>query len=425
MEAADEAARVAALGRRRLSTVSWIIYDLANTIFSLNIVSLYFSLWVVNVMGGKDVLYGNANSLSMALVLVTAPLAGALSDQLPRRVPLLIASTLICITLTLFLGSTGLMASLVIFVAATYFYEVGLIFYDSLLPEVSDEHNRGRIGGIGIGVGYLGSVVGLGTGLVVLHLSANDYPLVFKCTAVLFLLFALPAFVFIRERPRRVTRRGLFVFREAFAELHVTLQRARSYPDIGRFLVGRVFYADAANTLIVFMGIFVTNELGFSATQAQVVLLIGILTAVVGGIAWGFVVDRIGPKRALDYILGLWMIVLTLAAAIPLLHWPSQLFWLVAAVAGMTLGGTWAADRPYMLRLAPPRYIGQFYGLYSMVGRFSSVIGPLLWGIIVNRLGWGRPIAVLSLVVMIVISFAILRGVSDRRREWSVADLPQ
>ncbi len=409
----------------RLSVAGWVLYDLANTIFSINVISLYFSLWVVNVMGGTDQQYGNASGLAMALILVTAPVIGALSDQSPRRLPFLMVTTLLCVGFTMFLGLGGLAASLAIFVVAVYFHEAGIIFYDSLLAEVSTEENRGRVGGLGIGIGYVGSLIGIGTGLLVLHLRPGDYGLLFRITAVLFLLFSVPAFVFVRERRRLVPRFGLGAVPRAFGQIRQTAARARRYPNLTRFLVGRVFYTDGANTLTVFMGIYVTNEIGFSQRDAQLVLLVGIVAAIIGGICWGFVVDRVGPKRTLNVVLCLWMALFLLAAGIPVLGLPSGLFWLVAALGGIALGGTWSADRPYMLILSPPRYLGQFYGLYSMVGRFSAVIGPVLWGLIVNTLGWGRPAAILGLLVMVLVAFFILQPVSDARQTWSPAELAQ
>lgn len=407
------------------SIVSWVLYDLANTVFSMNIVSLYFSLWVVNVMGGTDQMYGNANSLSMALMFLTAPVIGALSDQAPRRLPFLLVSTALCIGFTMLLGVGGLALSLVFFIIANYFYQAGLIFYDALLPEVSTEENRGRVGGWGVGIGYLGSFLGIGAGLYLLEVQKASYQAVFIATGVIFLVFAAPIFVFLRERPRRAPPFSPAALGRAFGEVRRTVQRARQYPGLARFLFGRIWYADAANTVIAFMGIYVTNELGFTAGEAQLVLLLGIATAVVGGAALGFVVDRIGPKRTLNYVLLLWMGVFALACAIPWLGLAPRLFYLVAALAGVALGGTWTADRPYMLRLSPPRYVGQFYGLYAMVGRFASIIGPALWGFIVNTLELGRPVAVFSLLLLVVLSFVILQGVSDEPRAWGPEDLAE
>jgi UMF1 family MFS transporter len=182
--------------------------------------------------------------------------------------------------------------------------------------------------------------------------------------------------------------------------------------------------------MISVMGLYVTNQVvrsGLSADdgaiRAQIILLGAVTFAIIGGLAWGKIVDKIGPKRSLTIVLILWMGIFLLAALIGLLNLPIELFYVVAALAGFALGGTWAADRPYMLRLTPPARIGEFYGLYSMVGRFSAITGPLLWGLVV---GWmfagnpnlGQPIGVLVLLVCIIIGFVILRSVSDAPRTW-------
>jgi UMF1 family MFS transporter len=423
----DIGANASATTNARIFTravAGWASYDLGNTIFSFNIISIYLPLWVVSDMGGKDSDYGLANSISMGLMFLTAPLLGAISDQAGRRLPYLLTTTLLCVALTAFIGQGGLFVSLALFVFANYFYQGGLVFYDALLAVVSTPETRGRVGGIGIGIGYLGSFVGVGIGLSVLHWNPDAKPLVFQLTAALFLLFAIPCFLFVHE-PRRPDAKplGLATLQGAVHELSYTLRRVNNYPGLGRFLVGRVFYADAANTLIAFMGIYVTKEVGFGETATQVLLLSGIAAGVVGGLGWGPVVDKLGPKRTLDIVLAVWLCVFALIAAIGGLNLPGWLFWIAGPLAGVALGGLWTADRPLMLQLSPPRYLGQFYGLYAMVGRFAAILGPLLWSVVVDGLNLGRPMAVLTLAIWIVISLAIMRGVPNAPRAWGPDDL--
>jgi len=460
------------------AVLSWALYDLANTIFSMNIVSLYFSLWVVNEMGGSDADYGNANSISMALMFFTAAILGALSDQAGRRKPFLIVTTLLCVAFTALLGVGGLALSLLFFIAANYLFQGGLIFYDSLLPVVSTEENRGKVGGFGVGLGYMGSFIGVGSGLLLL--SRIGYTGIFRLSALLFLLFALPCFFFVHE-PARAGARSLGrivagaidqTYGRGLRSIHnwpryfaiwallglgqgilamglvglagqpvrwwflpaglaigllesillmpvvAPLLHATRYRGLARFLGGRVLYTDPINTLIVFMGIYATNEVGFTATQTQLLLLVSILFAVVGGMAWGLLVDRIGPKRTLNIVLAIWVVALSAVVAIAVFDLSKWFFWGVGTLAGVALGGVWAADRPYMLRLAPPRFVGEFYGLYAMVGRFASIIGPFMWGYIAETLGLGRPAAVASLLVFVVLALVVLQGVDDQPREW-------
>jgi UMF1 family MFS transporter len=408
----------------RRAVAAWVLYDLANVAFSINIISLYFPLWVVDDAGGRDSDYGLASAASMALVLLAAPFLGALSDQSARRLPFLAVATAVCCGATLFLGSGGLLWSLVWFAVANAFFQSGLVFYDALLPTVSTPETVGRVSGWGIGAGFAGALLGIGLGLTVLRFNSDAKPLVFKLTAVLFALGALPCFLWVRERPglARPASAGRAV-RQTMAELRATPALLRSAPGLGRYLVGRIFYTDAGNTAVAFMGVYAAKELGFSDLQTQLVLLAGIVAGPVGALTGGRWVDRLGPRRTLHRMLALWAAVLLLAAIVPAAGLPTGLFWLVAPLVGVALGGTSATDRTYLLRLAPPGALGQCYGLYATVGRFAAITGPLLWAAVVDWVGWGRPAAVASLAGMVIIGAAILRPVTDRPRTWGAEEV--
>jgi UMF1 family MFS transporter len=396
----------------------------------MGVVSLYFSAYVRTEVGSEraDTVYGYIVAVSMGIIFVLSPLLGAMTDRARRRMPFLVWSTVLCCAGTAIMGRGPFMWSALLFVLTNAAYQAGLQFYDALLPEVTTEENRGRIGGIGVGVGYFGSYIAVGLGLM---LGTSDLPRLFTVMAAGFFLFALPCFVFVHERgnPNPRPFGGWSTIRESTSETIATLRSGHQYPGLLRFLVGRVFYTDAINTVIQYMFLFTINsaianglseEAGKNA--GQLVMMAAITFAVIGGFAWGWIVDRIGPKATLTIVLYLWMVTFGLAAALGI--FALKLFWLyvVACMAGVAMGGTWAADRPYMLRLTPPDRIGEFYGLYGMVGRFSAITGPLLWSVIyyvaVQRYGLapltGQGLAIVSLLLMIVVSFVILKPVSDR-----------
>jgi MFS transporter, UMF1 family len=406
----------------------------------MNIVSFFFSLWVVNVMGGTDSQYGYTAALSYGLIFVLSPFLGALTDQAPKRMPFLAISTLVCVTFTALLGLGGVGMSLAFFVVANIAYQSGLQFYDALLPEVSSDANRGRVGGLGIGLGYAGSFIGLFAARWILGdvdalpgaaEQTERYRLVFLATAALFLVFAVPCFLFVRERVR-ARRFTLGAIPAAGRQVVQTFRQIGRFPGLGRFLVGRVFYTDAVNTVIAFMGIYVTNEIGFTTAQSILIMLVATAFAVPGGMVWGTIVDRIGAKRTLELVLGLWIVIFAWTAAVGYFGLGMTAFLPVPPLAGLALGGTWAADRPFMLRLTPPARIGEFYGLYNMVGRFSAVTGPVTWALVAEQvqvfgvtvgLGLGRPAAVAALMLEVVIAWFIIRPVSDVPREWTDAEL--
>ncbi len=419
----------------RRAVVSWVLYDLANTIFSMGVVSLYFSLYVRDEVGAQraDSVYGIITTISMGMIFVISPLLGAMTDRAARRMPFLIWTTVICCACTALIARGSYLMSAGLFIVGNAAYQAGLQFYDSLLPEVTTEHNRGRISGIGVGVGYLGSYLAVAIGLL---LGTKDKPLLFGIIAATFLIFAIPCFLLVKERgnpnPRPVF--GLAVIKESTAQTLRTLKEGHKYPGLLRFLLGRIFYTDAINTVISYMSLYAINVAMVNGGTkeagehtAQLVMMAAISFAVIGGFVWGWLVDKIGPKRTLNIVLFIWLWTFTLAAAIGFFRLPVGWLYLVAVQAGVAMGGIWSADRPYMLRLTPPDRIGEFYGLYGMVGRFSAVTGPLLWSVImyvvVQRNGapelTGQAIALVSLFAMVLVGWRILQPVTDAPRDWN------
>ncbi|MBA3852763.1 MAG: hypothetical protein C0503_00020 [Gemmatimonas sp.] len=413
----------------RRAVWSWILYDLANTIFSMGVVSLYFSLWVREQVGPDraDTVYGIITAVSMGIIFVISPLLGAMTDRARRRMPFLVTSTIICVVLTALLARGGYWVTMLAFVLANAAYQAGLQFYDALLPEVTTEENRGRISGIGVGIGYLGSYFAVGIGFLP---QSADKPFLFTAIAIAFLLLSIPCFVFVKERgnPNPQPVFSLAMIKESTKETLRTLRSGNEHPGLIRFLVGRVFYTDAINTVISIMTLYTVNVAvasGLSTSEgegkARLVMLGAISFAVVGGFVWGRLVDKVGPKRTLDYVLWLWVATFAGAASVGLLGLPWQTLFVVASMAGVALGGIWSADRPLMLRLTPPNRIGEFYGLYGMVGRFSAITGPVIWAFVawlcIGKLGMtpakGQGIGVLVLLSFIFIARAILGPVRD------------
>jgi UMF1 family MFS transporter len=399
-----------------------VLYDLANTIFALGVMGLYFPEWLVVSQGRSDFSLSITIFGAMAVVIILGPWIGARSDYAGRRVPYLTATTTLAVVATFFLTSVSVAPTLILLMLALIGVNLGVVVYDALLLDVSTTTNRGLVSGLGVGIGYLGSAVALLAGVLIV--GRFGYSAYFRTVALLFLLFALPAFLFIKERPRPRTSNppGLF---SSIGHLVGAWRRAATYRGVARFLVGRFFYTDAINTLISgFMTIFVLEELGFTLEELEKLLAAAIAASVVGGLFGGRLVDRLGPRRVLHAALYVWMgaIVVGIAAAQLDLR---VLGWVLGPLGGLALGATWAADRVYMARISPPRYFGEFYGLYATVGRFATWFGPLLWGLIADVAGLGRSAAMLSLAVLLIIGRIILRGVDDRPRVWTEADFHQ
>ena len=405
---------------RAIVPASWAIYDFANTIFSFAVVSGAIGLYLVNdnQFGERD---GNA-LLSIAVVIsvginaLVSPILGAFSDRGPGRMPFLLFFTALCIAATFFIADVAPVFGVALFIVANFAFQAALIYYDATLKTVSYPGTRGKLSGIGTGIGYCGTVF---VGLLIFFL---DIPVVdrFRLSAVLFLLFAIPIFLFVRE-PRIEDQPAITLaeIRDSFGQLRRSIQHAREVPGLVRFLVGRFFYSDAVNTVIVVMSVVVVKTMGLSEATANVVLLLLTLVAIAMSFVWGWLCDRQGPKRTLVVVLISWAVGLIIGG-IAIGFGPAGFgpFLIAGAILGSGLGGVQVSDRVLMVRLSPPDKIGEFFGIYGLVGKGSQVIGQLLYGAIIflllDNLGNGAyQVAVLSLLVTMLIGLWLIGPVRD------------
>jgi UMF1 family MFS transporter len=205
--------------------------------------------------------------------------------------------------------------------------------------------------------------------------------------------------------------------------LSASWRTAARYPGVVRFLVGRFLYTDAINTLIGgFLAIFVIDELSLDRGFFTVLMAVAITSAIVGGIGAGPIIERIGPLRVLRVVLVAWMVAMVagIAAAVT---GQTGIAWVIGPVGGLALGATWASDRVVMVRLSPPRHLGEFYGLYATVGRFATIAGPLVWALIVDVANLSRSVALGALALFVLVGWIVLAGVDDNERVWAAEDL--
>ena len=394
---------------RKARVFSWALYDYANTMFSMNMLSMYFPLWITQEMGGKDIYYSIALSISVVAAGAVMPIIGAVSDRRKSRMPFLIVLTLLCISATAAISlSSSLFLALALFSIANFGYQAALAPYDSLLPEVSEGVNIGRVSGLGVGLGYLGSIGGLM--MVKPFVDSGGRSGAFLPTAILFLVFALPCFLFVKEHSRRKPKKSYGIKRE-FKKIFLTLKNTRRYPGLLRFLVANIIYSDAVNTVIVFMAVYASKAIGMDDKSIRTFLIVSTVFAAVGSFVAGKVTDWLGPKRALMQALLLWAVTMLIAC----FSFSKTVFWAVGPLAGISLGSTWVASRALVARLSPPRKFGEIYGLYNLGGKFGFVLGPLVWGGIVlafEPLGIVRyRIAIFSLLMFILVAMYVLKKV--------------
>ena len=442
--------------------LSWALYDFANTVFSMNIATLYFSAWLVRDLGHSNTLYATVNGIASALVVVSIPVFGAISDATQRRKPWVVGFTLIaCILIVVMaiLGQIGLpligegvsgavsstmmspgialFGVLAAFTIANYAYQGAQPFYNAMLPELAPVDHRGRLSGMGAAFGYIGSITGL---LLTLPFFTGAVPILgaipdnvinflrgmvpftahggrvstFVPTAILFFLFSLPLVVFCRDH-NVIYGKKKVLWRKAFQDVRQTLKEAKNYPGTMRFILTSFLYQDAMGTIIANMALYAIFAMKFDKGSEATLFVILTIPAVLGSFGIGRLVDRFGPKRTLTWVLMGWVVLL-----IAMIVAPSRgAFWIVGACIGLIYGGVSTAERPLLLSLVPDVEAGRFFSLMVLSSRAAAVVGPFIWAWAVDGfspsmgVGFAYRSGVATVAIGMVLALLMLRGVPD------------
>jgi UMF1 family MFS transporter len=291
----------------------------------------------------------------------------------------------------------------VLIVIANLGMEGGLVFYNSFLPEIAQSTHQGRVSAWGFGTGYAGSIFSL---LFALFLVSNAMiDAVWLMVALFFAIFSLPAFIFLPKDP--IT--GAKIFASALDGFYHTwgqLKKMWLNKNQRRFLLAYLIYEDGVNTVIVFSSIFAATTLGFKSDELIYMYLIVQATALAGVFAMARYIDYWGPKRVILLSLILWIAV---SISIYFVH-GKLLFAIIAAIAGFGLGTVQAATRAFYTQFILPGKESEFFGVYSLVGKSSAIIGPLVFGYLSSTLGSQRP-AVLAIALFFLLGFIIIKTV--------------
>jgi UMF1 family MFS transporter len=446
---------------------SWALYDFSNTIWSMNVSSLYFTTWLVADLGSSNSAVAWGAAASSLLMAVSAPVLGAISDARRRRKPWVVWFTVVSCAATASIGWIGvhggvplygeavsggaprpesyhiggapLVFIMIAFTIASYAYQAAQPFYNAMLPDLVPPEEIGRLSGIGTAVGYIGTVAGL---LLVAPFFDASLPLIghvsstmmrglhavipttatggrvatFAPTALLFFLFSLPLFIFCRDRDP--APRGTPIdWRKAFVDVRNTVRDARQHPGTIRFIVASLVYQDAIGTISFALGLYAIKAVGFAQTEVNTLYILLAVPTIIGAYVCGRLVDAFGAKRTLVGVLVSWAILLGALMMLP----GKPAFWAVGALIGFIFGGVPTAERPLLLSLVPEKEAGRFFSLLLLSSRAGSFLGPVVWAQTVDGLEphFGTAVAyraaVGTVAVFFFASLFVLKGVPNRR----------
>ncbi len=397
--------------QNRGQVASWCLFDFANSSYSAVIAAVVFPVYFVSAIAGSatgqgDLWWGRAISVSMAFVAITSPFLGGIADYSGKRKRLLFFYTLLCVLSVAsfsLLHKGMLLEGFMLMVLANIGMEGGLVFYNSFLPEISGREYQGRVSAWGYAVGYAGSICSL---LLVLPLVKHGrYNETWFIVSLFFLGFALPAFFYLprdRKNSMSVFSAAVKGGRSSFATLRIMLKNQ----PLRRFMLAYFIYEDGVNTVIVFSSIFASTTLKFAVGELIMLYIIVQVTALAGAFIMARPIDAWGPKRVLLLSLLAWSVVSVSAFFIE----SKSHFLILAGVAGLGLGTVQASSRAFFTQFIPRAHESEYFGVYSLAGKSSAVMGPLLFGTVSSAFGSQRP-AILVISVFFVAGSLIIRYV--------------
>jgi UMF1 family MFS transporter len=228
-------------------------------------------------------------------------------------------------------------------------------------------------------------------------------------------VFSLPLFLWVRERAQpQSLPHGETYIRIGFGRVFRTFRKVGNYRELSKFLVAFLIYNDGIQTIIIMASIFGAEELGMGTGEIIVYFLMVQGTAFVGSLTFGFLADWLGNKRTILLALIVWILIVVWAYGLGLVWSPKGEYWILGVLAGMVLGGSQATSRSLQGLFTPQANSAEFFGFYAVAGKFASLFGPLIYGLILSLTGSLRK-GILSLIFFFLTGMIILCWVDEKK----------
>jgi len=409
--------------------ISWAMYDFANSGYATVVLTTIFNTWFISgivIPGGTDsgtatLLWTIAIAIGNLLILFSAPIIGAIADLYAIRKYLLIVSSIGCIIFTASLaipqaGDTWLAMTLLIL--SYYMFATGENLIAAFLPELTTADDIGKLSGYGWALGFMGGLFTLAICLYYINTAeasgktAEQFvPMTMLIVSVIFLISALPTFLWLKERGKPANTVPHQIIRNTYSELRNTLIKLKHFPDLKRFMISLTCFHGGIYIVIVLAAVYAEQVMGFDTKQN--IFLIGVvnITAAIGAFTFGHLQDKLGSVRTLSLTLILWCIAIVIA-------WSSQdivLFWIAANLIGIALGASQSASRALIGLFSPPGRYGEYFGLWGLCVKLAAIIGPISYGLLNKITDGDHRTSLLITLVFFIGGLILLLGVNEER----------
>ncbi len=399
--------------------IAWALYDWANSVFAVVVLTTFFPLffrdyWAEGLASTETTFYlGSANASASLLIVITAPLLGAIADQggLRKRLLLIAASLGIAATAGFFWVPQGeWLLAVALFLISTVGWMAANVFYDALLLAVTTEEHFDQVSAFGFALGYLGSGL-MFAGCIWMTLDPGHFglantiaaiKLAFLITALWWTVFTLPLLLWVSERKRSRPIPVTAAARQGYRQLIDTFRQIRKLRPVLLFLAAYWLYIDGVDTIIR-MAVDYGKAIGFDSVGLIKAVLITQFVAFPAALFFGWLGGRLGARNAILIGIGAYM-VMTIWASRMTQSWE---FYGLAVGIGLFQGGIQSLSRSYYARLIPADKAAEFFGFYNMLGKFAAILGPMMVGTVGLLTGDAR-LGLLSLLVLFGAGGALL-----------------
>jgi UMF1 family MFS transporter len=406
--------------------LSWAFYDWANSAFATTVLAGFFPLFFKQFWSAQNTVtestfqLGTANALSSLIIVMLAPVLGAIADAGNLKKRLLIIFSLLGISMTLglyFVEQNSWSLAISFFVLAAVGFSGSIVFNDALLVNVTQEKNYDRVSAFGYAMGYLGGGILFAINVAMVtkpewfgFSTANDaVRFSFITVSIWWLVFSIPLWLFVHEEKTTGKLSIAQSVHSGAEQLLNTFKKINKLKTVALFLLAYWLYIDGVGT-IVRMAVDYGLAIGLDGSDLLLALLITQFIGFPATLGFGYMGEHIGAKTAIMLAIAVYLAVTIIAYRMN----SAKEFYVLAIAIGLVQGGIQSFSRSLYARITPKSQSAEFFGFYNMLGKFAAVLGPLMIGVIAAVTDSSR-VAMLSVSILFISGGILLYFVDENK----------
>ena len=402
--------------KNRKEVLAWSFYDFANQPFTTIIVTFIYGAFFVKVIAPNPqigtAMWANAIAITAIIVAILSPILGAIADNSGYRKFFLILFTWICAVFSVlmyFPEAGDVFWALTLFIIANIAFEMGSVFCNSYLPDLSNKDNSGSISGFAWGLGFVGGLLALFLALFLFDINNPDeLRKINILVGIWFAIFSIPTFMFLKDRKKdKLTKKHIS---DSFSTIRKTFNSITYYKQISQFLIARLFFNDGLVTIFALGGVYAVGTINFTFEEVMLLGIVLNICAGFGSFLFGYLEDKIGAKRVINISLIVLIIATLIAYFAPESNSPKEMFWVAGVLIGLMVGPNQSCSRSLMAQLTPKEKQNEFFGFFALTGKATSFLGPLFFGIITTY--HSQQMALWVVIILFIIGLLLFNRIT-------------